>query len=749
MSKLTKDLILNQRYRLIRCLGEGGMATVWLATDMKLEVHVALKFLHKTLEGNLNYHRALKKEWEIASHLIHPNIIRVYEFHEDSVSPFYSMQFIDGPAISILCKEDLKNILPVISLIADALDYAHSREVIHGDIKAHNILLDKKGQPFLLDFGVAATFSEHASTMNQKTPSKNDYFSKDIDSLGKLIYEVIYGRPPLMDGNPITTFDEELSAELKVLLERMIGLNSDIKISAKEVKDYITEIGYVAGNVNLNDVTSEEVIQVTPISVDEFKLNSKASSEEKQEATGISKRTFYISLIFILIVFFIVIFVLPGSINSNKNIESSTAYKNNITENIEIENESLIIEMRLKADEALGKLVSMIDSLQERGIEKWGGLTYQDIKNNYKAGDSLYLNGKFEAAQEKYVDAFNVLNMLSEQTNEILMQNLNAGKKALKNDNFNDAIKFFDITVSLSPGNTEYSKYYRRALNLEELIDLKNQGLELENNMNLSLARERYKAALELDLENESVRELLDKIDAKITRNNFEISMSEGFFALTNNDFQSARALFGSAKEIDAKSMEPIDAMTQLEEQEKDISISVLEAASKEHENMEQWGLAIDTYLRLLEIDGDLQFAKIGLIRSKRRQQFSDEVQKYIDDYDNLSDSITMQRATNLLLEAVKLEDKPRLRNQINELKRLLKRANTPIKITLISDNITKVTIFRISKLEVFNVKQLSLRPGNYIAIGIRDGYRDVREEFRVAPEIPTSVITVICEEKI
>jgi serine/threonine protein kinase len=744
--KLTKDLILNQRYRLIRCLGEGGMATVWLATDMKLEVHVALKFLHKTSEGNLNYHRALKREWEIASHLIHPNIIRVYEFHEDSVSPFYSMQFIDGPAISILCKEDLKNILPVISLIADALDYAHSREVIHGDIKAHNILLDKKGQPFLLDFGVAATFSEHASTMNQETPSKDDYFSKDIDSLGKLIYEIIYGRPPLIDGNSIATFDEELSAELKILLERMIGLNSDIQVSAKEVKDYITEIGYAAGNANLNDVTNEEIIHVEPISVDEFKLNSEALSEEKREVTGISKRNFYISLVFILIIFFIVIFVLPSSINSNKNIESSAAYKNNITENIEIENESLIIETRLRADEALGKLVSMIDSLQERGIEKWGGLAYQDIKNNYKAGDSLYLNGRYEAAQEKYVDA---LNMLSEQTNEILMQNLNAGKKALKNDNFNDAIKFFDITVSLSPNNTEYSEYYRRALNLEELIDLKSQGLELENNMDLSLARERYKAARELDLENESVRELLNNIDAKITRNNFEISMSEGFIALTNNDFQSARALFGSAKEIDAKSTEPIDAIIQLEEQEKDISISVLEAASKDHENMEQWGLAIDTYLRLLEIDGDLQFAKSGLIRSKLRQRFSDEVQKYIDDYDILSDPITMKRATNLLLEAVKLEDKPRLRNQISELKRLLKRANTPIKITLISDNITKVTIFRISKLEVFNVKQLSLRPGNYIAIGIRDGYRDVREEFRVAPEIPTSVITVICEEKI
>jgi hypothetical protein len=108
-----------------------------------------------------------------------------------------------------------------------------------------------------------------------------------------------------------------------------------------------------------------------------------------------------------------------------------------------------------------------------------------------------------------------------------------------------------------------------------------------------------------------------------------------------------------------------------------------------------------------------------------------------------------MKRATKLLLEAVKLDDKPRLRGQIGELKRLLKRANTPIKITIISDNITKVRIFRVSELEVFNVKQFSLRPGNYIAIGIRDGYRDVRKEFRVTPEIPISVVTVICEEKV
>ena len=749
MSKLIKDLVLNQRYQLVRRLGEGGMATVWLAFDKKLEIQVALKFLHKTLRENLNYHRAFKREWKIASHLIHPNIVRVYEFYEDPVRPFYSMQFIDGPPISILSKDDPKNILPPISLIADAIDYAHSREVIHGDIKLHNILLDKKGQPFLIDFGVAATFSELTLTMNHETPSKALHCNEDINSLGKLIYEVIFGIPLLNDTNNVPAFSEELNAELKVLLERMIVINLDIRISAKDVKDYLAEIGYLGGNANLRKIDKEELIQVKPISVDDLKLNSKLLNEAEKETNGISKRNFYSSLGFILILFMIVIFVLPSSINSNKNIEDVTKYETNITKNIVTESDSLIKKSRIKTDETLSELVTLIDFLQKKGVEKWGGQVYQDIKNNYKEGDSLYLNGRYELAQKKYIDTLNALNSLSEQMNEILMLNLNAGKEALKNDNFNDAIMFFDITVSISPDNIEYSDFYKRALNLEELIDLTSEGIVLEGKMDLNLARKRYIAAQELDPENELVRELLENIESKITRNKFEISMSEGFAALTNYDFQSARALFESAKEIDTNSIEPLDAMIQLEEKEKDVSILFLEAESKGHEDIEQWGLAIDTYQKLIEIDGDLQFAKIGLMRSKRRQQFSEEMQKYIDDYDSLSDSVIMKRSTKLLLEAVKLDDKPRLRGQIAELKRLLKRANTPIKITIISDNITKVRIFRVSELEVFNVKQFSLRPGNYIAIGIRDGYRDVREEFRVTPEIPISVVTVICEEKV
>ena len=508
-------------------------------------------------------------------------------------------------------------------------------------------------------------------------------------------------------------------------------------------------MGYLSGNAKVDKFNDDEVIKVNPASVKEFKSDAESLSEKKQEMNGVSLRVFYTGLGFALIIFFIVAFVLPKAVKSNKNIEDVVDYKVISTENTKNENENLVLEARLVADEVLGELVSEFDMLQDKGIEKWGGIPYQNIKNDYQKGDSYYLEGNYENAQKQYAIALVELNKLSKQTNTILQFNLDAGKKAFENNNFNDAIKFLDITVSISPKNTLYVDYYRRALSLEQVLNLMNQGIELEKNMDLNSAKEIYKTALRLDSDYSPVISLLSSLEKKIVRNDFEIRMSEGFVALTNNDFQSAKALFSAAKEIDPESGEPVDAIIQLQEQEKDMTISSLEATSKEQENLEQWELVIDTYQKLLEIDSDLQFAKTGLIRSKQRQQIHAQIQSYIDDYDILNDPLIMQRATNLLLKAIKIEGGPRLKSQISELNRLLKRANTPIKITLLSDNLTRVRVFRVSELEIFNVKQMTLRPGNYTVVGIREGYRDVRVEFRVAPEIRMTPIIIICEEKI
>ena len=109
-----------------------------------------------------------------------------------------------------------------------------------------------------------------------------------------------------------------------------------------------------------------------------------------------------------------------------------------------------------------------------------------------------------------------------------------------------------------------------------------------------------------------------------------------------------------------------------------------------------------------------------------------------------------MQNATKLLLDLTRIDPiGPRLEDQKSELSRLLKRAATPLPVRFVSDNLTNVAIFKIGQLGTFSGHQVDLRPGNYVAVGIRPGFRDVRVEFRVAPEIDMEPIVVQCEEQI
>ena len=145
-----------------------------------------------------------------------------------------------------------------------------------------------------------------------------------------------------------------------------------------------------------------------------------------------------------------------------------------------------------------------------------------------------------------------------------------------------------------------------------------------------------------------------------------------------------------------------------------------------------------------------LQVAKEGLARSSGRAAVHRRLQEYIDEPDSLSRSGTMQQATQLLLDVSRMDPMgPRLTDQKDELSRLLKRAATPLKVQFVSDNATEVSIYRVGKLGAFATRDLDLRPGSYVAVGVRPGFRDVRLEFRVAPELDMAPIVVQCEEPI
>ena len=126
------------------------------------------------------------------------------------------------------------------------------------------------------------------------------------------------------------------------------------------------------------------------------------------------------------------------------------------------------------------------------------------------------------------------------------------------------------------------------------------------------------------------------------------------------------------------------------------------------------------------------------------------QLDEYLEEPDHLSIPSVMQKATRLVVDiTVRTQVGPRLATQRDDLSRLLKRAATPLTVPLLSDNVTDVSIYKVGRLGNFMRKEVNLRPGTYVAVGVHPGYRDVRMEFRVAPEIDMQPVIIRCEEQI
>ena len=260
MQDLSKGIELAGRYTLIRKLGAGGAAETWLARDRVTRASIALKFLVSASVSAADFH----KEWQLAIRLMHAHIVRVFEFHDDDDALFYSLQFVDGPDIGALSGAPPEHVLPPMGLLADALRYAHGKGVIHRDIKASNVLIDRNGAPYFVDFGVASNAGVKASggsliaaspqSLAGVPPQPGD----DIFALGGLIYELVSGRspyssaataedirqttPPLLaaaGGAPLPTAVQQL-------VMRMLDKDASVRPDAETVAATLASAGFDA-----------------------------------------------------------------------------------------------------------------------------------------------------------------------------------------------------------------------------------------------------------------------------------------------------------------------------------------------------------------------------------------------------------------------------------------------------------------------------------------------------------------------
>ena len=237
MSELTKGIRLADRYTLEAPLGRGGDAATWLAKDRLTRASVALKIVPASRASRL------REEWQTNLRLMHAHIVRVFEFHEDQGFAFYSLQFIDGADIGAVAGNELEDVLPPVGLLADALRYAHGKDVVHRDVKASNVLLDYNGVPYLTDFGVAAAIGRRVgggspvATSPQARRGEPASPADDIYALGVLIHELVAGVPPEEGVTLAASSGQAIPGAIVALVERMLDEDASKRPSAAEVAD--------------------------------------------------------------------------------------------------------------------------------------------------------------------------------------------------------------------------------------------------------------------------------------------------------------------------------------------------------------------------------------------------------------------------------------------------------------------------------------------------------------------------------
>lgn len=212
--------VLNQRYRLKEKLGSGGMADVYLADDLLLEREVAVKVLHPQYAADPAYIQRFRHEAQAAANLNHPNIVNIHDWGNEGDQYYIVMEYVEGRDLKEILRVEGR-LLPeraaeITAEVCAALQYAHRHNLVHRDIKPHNIFLTSIGQVKVMDFGIAREGNGSGFTQTGVVMGTPQYISpeqaqgrpvdgrSDIYSLGVVLYEMLTGRVPFDDPNPVT-----------------------------------------------------------------------------------------------------------------------------------------------------------------------------------------------------------------------------------------------------------------------------------------------------------------------------------------------------------------------------------------------------------------------------------------------------------------------------------------------------------------------------------------------------------------
>lgn len=327
--------ILNNRYEIIRPVGSGGMAEVFLAHDNLLDRNVAVKMLRDQFLADKELLEQFRREAKSAARLIHPYIINIYDVVSEGDIQYIIMEYVDGVTLKEYLKEHklpLNAVLEISVRLADALQHAHSRNIIHCDIKPQNILIDKYLNPKITDFGIAKMISNQTTVYTAAVMGSVHYISpeqavggkitasSDVYSLGVVLFEMLTGQVPFTGNTAVSVammhaekpvpslsdFMDEVPEGLQQIIDKALAKKTedryqnadelrrdllDLKMKLypfssdeykKDMQAVVTESSYSAAKETANDDYGATMI-MKPVRSTSSEFETEVQEETRQE----------------------------------------------------------------------------------------------------------------------------------------------------------------------------------------------------------------------------------------------------------------------------------------------------------------------------------------------------------------------------------------------------------------------------------------------------------------------------------
>ena len=398
--------IISNRYEMIEMIGKGGMATVYKAKDLTLKRFVAIKILREEFTTDEEFIRRFNIEAQAAASLAHQNIVSIYDVGSENNIYYIVMELIKGKTLKQIIDED--GVLPwkwslnIAIQIASALEVAHKNNIVHRDIKPHNIIITEEGIAKVTDFGIAKAVSNSTITAFGTTIGSVHYFSpeharggytdakSDLYSLGVVMYEMLTGRVPFDADTPVSIalkhMQEEpvepikLNPSIPYSVNKIIlkAMKKDANVRYGSASEMLKDLSLALKNpdgefVTENRDTSSYTQVISTMPNQEIKKENEAKPETKKEEKKKGKlKTFFkehpsmkilIIALIILLIPICVFFATKGVLNIGREKDINIPNFVNLTkEEAEAEAKKAKVELQIEEefnkDVELGKVIS-------------------------------------------------------------------------------------------------------------------------------------------------------------------------------------------------------------------------------------------------------------------------------------------------------------------------------------------------------------------------------------------------------